>query len=143
MTDVSLFSSPRHLFFNDLLSSKKIVRIGERADNWIDKYRGFAVLESFNEGVLSKVSKNPNITALVPLNGLIMSDGAEKAIELQRIRTWVRFLQRYSIRFTFASFGKNEETMRDENEREMVCALFGLDEGQSKAIVSNIERIRD
>jgi hypothetical protein len=143
MTDVSLFSSPKCLFFGDLLSSKKAVRIGERADNWIDRHKGFVVLESFNEGVLSKVSKNPDIVAMLPLNGLISAEGAAKARELERLRTWVSFLQRYSIRFTVASFGRDEESMRDETERELICALFGLDCGQSKMIVKTIERMKD
>jgi hypothetical protein len=142
MTDIALFKSPDGLLFSDLLSSKKVVRIGERADNWIDKHKGFIFLESFNEGVLSKVSKNPNLTAVLPLNGLISSDGAEKARELERLRRWVCFLQKYSIRFTFASFGKDEASMRDKTERELICALFGLDAGQSEMIVKNIERIR-
>jgi hypothetical protein len=142
MTDVSLFKG-QFLFFNDLASSKKIVRIGEKADNWIDKHKGFVLLESFNEGVISKVSKNPNLTAILPLNGLISGEGAEKAKELERLRRWVLFLQRYSIRFTFASFGKDEASMRNETERALICALFRLDAGQSETIVKNIERISD
>ncbi len=142
MTDVSLFSSPKYLFFNDLLNSKKIVKIGERADNWVDRHRGFVLLESFNEGVLSKVSKNPNIVAMLPLNDLILAEGAGKARELQRLRTWVSFLQRYSIRFTVASFGKDEDDMRDETERKLICALLGLDCGQSETIVKTIEKLK-
>lgn len=143
MTDISLFSSPKYLFFNDLLNSKKVVKIGERADNWVDRHKGFVILESFNEGVLSKVSKNPNVVVLLPLNDLISSEGLAKARELQRLRTWVSFLQRYSIRFTFASFGKDGESMRDETERGLICSLFGLDCGQSEMIVKTIERIND
>jgi|GEM_PF-4082649 len=141
MTDISLFASPKFLFLTDLLNSKKIVKIGERADNWVDRHKGFVILESFNEGVLSKVSKNPNVVAVLPLNDLISAEGAGKARELERLRTWVSFLQRYSILFTFASFGKDDESMRDETERGLICSLFGLDCGQSEMIVKTIEKL--
>jgi hypothetical protein len=141
MTDISLFKGRESL--GGLLASKRMVEVWEKAENWLDRYKGFAILRQFNEGVLSKVSRNHGIAVVLPLNLFIEAEGADKAKELENLRSWIKFLQMYSIEFTFASFGKDEDGMRSAWEREIICSLLGLDESQSKNIVEKIERINE
>jgi hypothetical protein len=141
MTDISLFKGNESL--SGLLASKRMVEVWEKAENWLDRHKGFAILRQFNEGILSKVSRSHGITVVLPLNLFIEAEGAEKAKELENLRSWVKFLQMYSIEFTFASFGKDEGSMRNEWERETICSLLGLDESQAKNIVGKIERISE
>ena len=107
------------------------IEIGDSAPNLIDKYSGNVVLNSFNEGVLSKISKNSKITVLISIDSLISKDCMEKAKELNRIRRLVSFLIRYAIRFRLFSEKKTNE------ELTLIGALFGLSYGQSKNIVNS------
>jgi len=112
--------------------SPSFIEITDSAPNLIDKYRGFVVLNSFNEGILSKISKNSNITVLVSIDNLISKEGIEKSKELNRTRRLISFLIKYSIRFTFLS------EQRTKEELVLISALFGLNYDQSKEIMNRI-----
>ncbi|MCX6773919.1 MAG: hypothetical protein NTY68_02875 [Candidatus Micrarchaeota archaeon] len=108
------------------------IEITDSAPNLIDKYKGFVVLKSFNEGILSKISKNSNITVLVSIDNLISKEGIEKSKELSRIRRLINFLIKYSIRFSLTSEQKTKE------ELMLIGILFGLNYEQSREIVNKI-----
>jgi len=113
-----------------MTGNPSFVEIGDSAPNFIDKYSGLVVLNSFNEGVLSKISKNKNITVLIRLDDLISKNGIEKSKELNRIRRLADFLMKYSIKFVF------ESKERTKDEISIIGTLFGLSYGQSKIIAN-------
>ena len=114
------------------MNSFSFIEITDSAPNLIDKYKGFVVLNTFNEGILSKISKNNNITVLVSIDKLISKEGIEKSKELNRIRRLVSFLIKYSIRFTLIS------EQRTKEELMLISALFNLNYEQSKEIINKI-----
>lgn len=69
---------------------------------------------------------------LIDLGRIIQSQGIKRAIELGKMRRFVRICVKYEVPFVLASFAKDKFSVRTSRELCNIAALVGLNSGQAK-----------
>ncbi|MFA5077703.1 MAG: hypothetical protein WC488_04720 [Candidatus Micrarchaeia archaeon] len=91
------------------------------------------MLEDYKEDIgLMKLFGSGNSAFLIDLSRIMETYGMQRATEMARMRRFVRVCVKYEIPFAFASFAKDEFSMRNSRELCHIATLLGLNVGQAK-----------
>lgn len=69
---------------------------------------------------------------LIDLGRIIENSGYKRALEMSRIKRFLRTCVKFSIPFALASLAKDEFSVRSSDELCNIAALVGLNAGQAK-----------
>ncbi|MBU0586399.1 hypothetical protein KJ780_02730 [Candidatus Micrarchaeota archaeon] len=96
----------------------------------------------FDIGLMKQFGEG-NSCFLIDLSRIIDSSGFRRAIELGRMRNFLRICTKYGIRFALASFAKYEFSIRNADELCHICCLLGLNMGQAKFALQRLQEYLD
>jgi len=86
----------------------------------------------FDLGSLKLLAEKKKACLLFDISKIIMSKGLRRSIEMAKLRTTLKYCNKYGVFYAFASFAESELTIRNAHELIAICWLFGLNSGQAK-----------
>lgn len=127
----------RYYFYDEIVKKVKNVKNLEEAAN----YRNRMVLlmlddYSLEEGALKLIGEKGEACFVINLSRLIKGRGIRRALELGRLRNFLKYCVRYNVRYALASFADDEQSLRTAQELMHIGLLVGLDLGKTKNALS-------
>ncbi len=103
--------------------------------------KGLILLDKYSEdiGLMKKFAEKSSAAFLIDLGRLIETNGFGRAVEMAKMRRFLRTCVKYDIPFALASFAKDEFSIRNAKELCHIATLAGLNVGQAKF---GLERLR-
>ncbi len=100
------------------------------------------LLDEYNEdiGLMKQFAEKCSAAFLIDLGRIIESQGFKRAVEMAKMRRFVRICIKYEVPFALASFAKDEFSTRNAHELCNIAALVELNPGQAKFA---LERLKD
>ncbi len=86
----------------------------------------------FDEGAIKVIAEKKKACFLIDLSTVIGSHGMRRAVEMSKLRSFLRLCAKHGAFYAFASFSEKEEDIRSPEELEHIIMLFGLNRGQAK-----------
>ena len=86
----------------------------------------------YDEGSIHVVADKKKACYLIDLSKVINSYGTRRAMEIAKLRSFLKVCNRFGAFYTFADFARNEFELRRAKELEHIALLFGINEGQVK-----------
>ena len=103
------------------------------ADNYKNKKTLILLDEySLEEGAIRLIAEKKKACFLIDLSRVINTYGVTRAILLSRLRTFLKFCNKYGAHYTFADFAGSEFDLRTARELMHISLLLGLNLGQAK-----------
>lgn len=120
----------------------KIVKVANLDEAAKSRNKGVLVLPGeYNEDIgLMKKFAEGNSAFLIDLSRVIETYGFKRAVELAKMRRFLRICIKYEISFALASFAKDEFSIRTSRELCHIATLVGLNVGQAKF---GLERLKE
>jgi len=86
----------------------------------------------FDDGAIKIIAEKKKACFLIDLSVIIKSHGIRRAIEISKLRNFLRICAKHGAFYSFASFAEKEEEIRSPEELEHIIMLFDLNRGQAK-----------
>lgn len=86
----------------------------------------------FDLGSLKLLAEKKKACLLFDLSKIINSHGLRRSIEMAKMRTCLRYCNKFGVFYTFASFAGDESSIRSPRELIAICGLVGVNIGQAK-----------
>ena len=92
------------------------------------------LLDEYKEdiGLMKQFSEKSSAAFLIDLGRLIESNGFKRAVELAKMRRFLRICVKYEVPLVIASFAKDEFSIRTAHELCHIAGLVGLNYGQAR-----------
>ena len=116
-------------------TKNKIIRckdIKEAREHWNKKQLVLLEDYSFDEGLMKQIALKKKICVIIDLSRVISSYGVKRAIELTRLRNFLRLSNKFGLFYTFVTFEKEEKHQRSREEMISIASLFGNNQGQTE-----------
>ena len=103
------------------------------ADNYKNKKTLILLDEySLEEGAIRLIAEKKKACFLIDLSRVINTYGVTRAILFSKLRTFLKFCNKYGAYYTFADFARSEFDLRTARELMHISLLLGLNLGQAK-----------
>ncbi len=86
----------------------------------------------FDDGAIKVIGEKKSACFLVDLSRILKSRGIRRAVEISKIRNFLRLCNKHGTFYTFASFSEKEEEIRSADELLHIAMLFDINRGQAK-----------
>jgi hypothetical protein len=86
----------------------------------------------FDEGAIKTIADKKRACFLIDLSTIIGSRGMRRAVEMSKLRSFLRLCAKHGAFYSFASFAEKEEEIRSPEELEHIIMLLGLNRGQAR-----------
>ena len=86
----------------------------------------------FDDGAIKTIAEKKKACFLIDLSVIIKSHGIRRAIEISKLRNFLRLCAKHGAFYTFASFAEKEEEIRSPEELEHIAMLFDINRGQAE-----------
>jgi len=86
----------------------------------------------FDEGAIKLIAEKKKMCFLIDLSRIIKSYGIRRAVEISKLRNFLRLCNRFGAFYAFASFSEKEEDIRSPEELMHIAMLFDINKGQAK-----------
>ncbi len=121
-------------YFSDSANSK-IKLCNNLAD--AAKYKNQKMLLTIREldfdiGSLKLLAEKKKACLLFDLSKIIKSNGIRRSIEFSKLRTTLKFCNKYGTFYAFATFADDELAVRNSYELIAICMLLGINKGQAE-----------
>lgn len=108
------------------------------------KYRNQNMLLTIREldfdiGSLKLLAEKKKACLLFDLTKIIKSNGIRRSIEFSKLRTTLKFCNKYGTFYTFATFAEDESAIRNAHELIAICMLLGINKGQAEFALSMLK----
>ncbi|MBI2079300.1 hypothetical protein HYT84_00925 [Candidatus Micrarchaeota archaeon] len=145
MFDITDFEPRENHGFKELFNFQKVksrIKAVEKiadAGNFKNKEVLIYVKDfEFDVGAIKVLGDLGKACFLVDLSKVIQNRGVRRAIELSKIRRFLYFCNKYKAFYAFASFAKDEFSLRRPHELVFIGTLLGLNRGQAKFALERI-----
>ncbi|MFH2106566.1 MAG: hypothetical protein ABII22_04845 [Candidatus Micrarchaeota archaeon] len=140
MYDIVRFESDQNYNYEKV--KDKILRcknVEQARQQWNRK--ALVMLEdySFDEGLMKEIAEKKKLCFLLDLSRIIKSYGVRRAIELTKMRNFLRFCNKFGAFYAFATFEEKKENARSEREVLNIAKLFEINDGQAKFAVKMLQ----
>jgi len=85
----------------------------------------------FDEGAIKVIAEKRKACFLIDLSAIIRSRGTRRAVEMSKLRNFLRLCVKHGAFYAFASFAEKEGEIRSPEELEHIAMLLGLNRGQA------------
>lgn len=101
-----------------------------------EQYKGkklIIIVENYeyDEGSIRVVAEKKKACYLIDLSKIINSYGTRRALEMAKLRSFLKVCNRFGAFYTFADFARNEFELRRAKELMHIALLLGINEGQA------------
>lgn len=86
----------------------------------------------FDEGAIKLIAEKKKMCFLIDLSRIIKSYRIRRAIEISKLRSFLRLCNKHGAYYAFASFAEKEEEIRSPEELMHIAMLFDINKGQAK-----------
>jgi len=93
----------------------------------------------FDIGSLKLLAEKKKACLLFDLSKIIKSNGIRRSIEFAKLRTTLKFCNKYGVFYTFATFADEELAVRTIHELTAICMLLGINKGQVEFALSMLK----
>ncbi len=92
------------------------------------------LLDEYREdiGLMKQFAEKSKAAFLIDLGRIIETCGFKRAVELAKMRRFLRICVKYDVPFALASFAKDEFSIRNARELCHIATLVGLNVGKAK-----------
>lgn len=139
--------APEQFFFSKFyfLDEVKnhIVKVPDLEEAMKQKNRKVLILlDEYREdiGLMKQFAEKSRAAFLIDLGRIIETCGFRRAVELAKMRRFLRICVKYDVPFALASFAKDEFSIRNARELCHIATLVGLNIGQAKF---GLERLKE
>ena len=87
---------------------------------------------AFDDGAVKLIAEKKKACFLIDLSKIINSWGTVRAIQMAKLRNFLKLCVKHGAYYTFADFSKNEFELRRARELMHISLLLGLNLGQVK-----------
>jgi RNase P/RNase MRP subunit p30 len=110
-------------------SFKDVVAASQRKNRKI-----LAMLEDykFDDGAIKLIAEKKKLCFLIDLSRIIKSYRVKRAIEISKLRSFLRLCNKHGAFYAFASFSEKEKEIRSPQELLHISMLFDINKGQAK-----------
>ncbi len=120
----------------------KIATVKTTAES--EQYKGkklLVVVENYeyDEGSIRVVADKKKACYLIDLSKVIGSYGTRRAVEIAKLRSFLKVCNRFGAFYTFADFSRNEFELRRASELKHIALLLGINEGQAKFALAMLD----
>jgi len=95
---------------------------------------------ALDEGAVKVIKERRKLCFLIDLSRIMNSSGIRRAIEIGRIKNFLRLCVRHKIFYAFASFSEEESDLRTPFELINIACLFGINQGQARFALEMIDK---
>ena len=127
------FGFEKFYFFDSIKA--KLIKVPNLVDSAKFKNKKVLVIlddYAFDEGAIKLIAEKKQACFLINLGRLINASGVSRAILFSKIKTFLRFCNRYGAFYTFATFSNSELKIRSHDEIIHIVLLLGINKGQAK-----------
>jgi hypothetical protein len=86
----------------------------------------------FDDGAIKLIGEKKKLCFLIDLSTIIKSYRIKRAIEISKLRSFLRLCNKHGAFYAFASFADKEEEIRSPEELMHIAILFDINKGQAK-----------
>jgi RNase P/RNase MRP subunit p30 len=86
----------------------------------------------FDDGAIKLIAEKKKMCFLIDLSRIIKSYRVKRAIEISKLRSFLRLCNKHGALYAFASFSEKEEEIRTPEELMHIAMLFDINKGQAK-----------
>jgi len=86
----------------------------------------------FDVGAIKLIAEKKKMCFLIDLSRIIKSYRVKRAIEISKLRSFLRLCNKYGALYAFASFSEKEEEIRSPQELMHIAMLLDINKGQAK-----------
>jgi RNase P/RNase MRP subunit p30 len=86
----------------------------------------------FDLGSLKLLAEKKKACLLFDLSRIINSYGTRRALEMAKLRTTLKYCNKYGVFYAFATYAEDKLSQRTAEELISICGLVGLNRGQAK-----------
>jgi RNase P/RNase MRP subunit p30 len=86
----------------------------------------------FDVGAIKLIGEKKKMCFLIDLSRIIKSYRVKRAIEISKLRSFLRLCNKYGALYAFATFSDKEEEIRTPEELMHIAMLFDINKGQAK-----------
>ncbi|MDO8553874.1 MAG: hypothetical protein Q7S22_03650 [Candidatus Micrarchaeota archaeon] len=113
----------------------KIVSVKTTTES--EQYKGkklLVIVENYeyDEGSIRVVADKKKACYLIDLSKIINSYGTRRAVEIAKLRSFLKVCNRFGAFYAFADFSRDEFELRRASELKHISLLLGINEGQAK-----------
>ena len=103
------------------------------------------MLQEFDleEGAIKIIAEKKKACFLIDFSKIINTYGVTRAILLSKLRTFLKFCNKFGAYYAFADFAKNEFELRSGRELMHISLLLGLNLGQAKFAIKMMKHYLD
>jgi RNase P/RNase MRP subunit p30 len=103
--------------------------------------KALLVLEDYaiNEGAIKLIGEKNEACFVIDLSRIIKNSGLQRALELNRLRNFLKYCIKYKAKYALASFISEEHKIRTARELIHISLLLGLDIGKAKEALTRIK----
>lgn len=126
------FNFSKFYFLDDVKG--KIVKVANLDEAAKSRNKGVLVLpDEYSEdiGLMKKFAEGKS-AFLIDLGRITETYGFRRAVEMAKMRRFLRICAKYEVPFALASFAKDEFSIRTSRELCHIATLVGLNAGQAK-----------
>lgn len=145
MYDIIDFETKENFGFEQLFNfqkvKSKIIAVEKIADASKFKNRETLIYIKdfeFDVGAIKLLADLKKACFLVDLSKIIESYGTRRSIEIAKIRRFLNLCNKYKAFYAFASFAKDEFSLRRTHELVFISTLLGINRGQAKFALERI-----
>ncbi|VVB98599.1 Uncharacterised protein [uncultured archaeon] len=99
------------------------------------------LLDEYREdiGLMKQFAEKSKAAFLIDLGRIIETNGFKRAVEMAKMRRFLRVCVKYEVPFALATFAKDEFSIRTAHEVCHIAGLVGLNAGQAKFGLERLE----
>jgi len=86
----------------------------------------------FDEGPVKLIAEKKKACFVIDIGSLLKRRGIPRAIEMSKLRTFLRLCNKHGAFYSFASFAENKNQIRSPDELMHIAMLLGINKGQAK-----------
>jgi RNase P/RNase MRP subunit p30 len=87
---------------------------------------------NFDEGPVKLIAEKKKACFVIDIGSLLKRRGIPRAIEMSKLRTFLRLCNKHGAFYGFASFAENKNQIRSPEELMHIAMLLGINKGQAK-----------
>lgn len=86
----------------------------------------------FDDGAIKLIAEKKKMCFLIDLSRIVKSYRVKRAIEISKLRSFLRLCNKHGAFYAFASFSESVEEIRSPEELMHIAMLFDINKGQAR-----------
>lgn len=87
---------------------------------------------AFDEGSVKLIAEKKKACFIIDLGDLLKRRGISRAIEMSKMRTFLKLCVKHGAFYSFASFAEKKNQIRSADELMHIAMLLGINKGQAR-----------